>query len=56
MSNPIRIPELPTRAAVIEEAAKYGIELKSHEITGREPELYIDGMPANQWLDAMTMD
>lgn len=48
---------LTTREAVIQAAAKVEITLMPYEITGREPgELYIDGMPADQWIEAMGME
>lgn len=55
MTEPIRIPHLSTREAVITEAAKRGIDLVPSDITMPEPGFpEIDEMPANQWLDAMT--
>lgn len=58
MSTPANPYEnLTTREEFIAAAAKHGIELKPHDFTGREPgELYLDGMPADQWLHAMTME
>ena len=47
--------DLTTREQFIAAAAEYGIQLLPRDFTGREPgELYLDGMPADQWLDAMT--
>jgi hypothetical protein len=55
-SRPIRFENLTTREEFIEAAAEYGIELEPYEFTGKDPDdLHIDGMPAAQWLDAMTM-
>lgn len=49
--------KLTTREQFITAAAEHGIELEPHDFTGREPgELYLDGVPATQWLDAMTME
>lgn len=47
---------LTTREQFIAAAAEHGIELKPDDFTGTEPHLCLDGMPAAQWLDAMTMD
>ncbi len=48
---------LLTREQFIEAAAEHGIELRPYDFTGKDPdELYIEGMPAAQWLDAMTME
>lgn len=47
---------ITTREQFIEEAAKHGIELKPWDFTGPTGNLYLDGMPADQWLDAMTDD
>ncbi len=57
-SHPVRVPDLPTREAVVAWADEHCPELRltPDDITGKTGELYIDGMPANQWLDAMTMD
>ncbi len=63
---PVFVPELLFRSSVLEtmirhalilEAGKHDIKLLPADITSVEsgyPE--IDGMPAYQWLDAMTMD
>lgn len=56
MNQPAPFADLVTREQFIAEAVQFGITLEPHDITGREPgDLYIDGMPAAQWLDAMTM-
>lgn len=56
MNQPAPFTDLVTREQLIAEAVQFGITLEPHDITGREPsDLYIDGMPAAQWLDAMTM-
>lgn len=47
---------LTTREEFIAEAAKHEIKLEPGDFTGCEPHLHIDGMPAAQWLDAMTME
>lgn len=52
-----RFANLVTKEQIINEAAEHGIVLLPHDFTGREPgDLYLDGMPADQWLDAMTDD
>lgn len=46
-----------TREEFIEAAAEDGVDLRPEDFTGKDPEhLCIEGMPAAQWLDAMTMD
>lgn len=47
---------MTTREQFIQAAANHGIELKPWDFSGKPGELYLDGMPASQWLDAMTMD
>jgi hypothetical protein len=47
--------KLTTREEFIAAAAEYEIVLKPGDFTGTEPHLYLDGTPAAQWLDAMTM-
>lgn len=37
-------------------ARKFGIELREEDFTGSYGYPEIDGMPADEWLDAMTMD
>jgi hypothetical protein len=58
MTTPYDNPyaNLTTREEFIAAAANEEIELKPEDFTGTEPHLYLDGMPAAQWLDAMTME
>jgi len=43
-------------AALIERAARSGIELKVSDFRVVDGGLTLDGVPADQWVDAMTMD
>jgi hypothetical protein len=47
---------LVTREQFIAEAARHEVTLEPHDFAGTEPHLTIYGMPAAQWLAAMTMD
>lgn len=52
-----RFDHLVTREQFIDAAMPHGIALVPSDFTGREPgDLYLDGMPAAQWLDAMTRE
>lgn len=47
---------LHTLAEIIEAARRHEIVLEVGDVQGTEGAWTIDGMPADQWLDAMTMD
>jgi hypothetical protein len=48
---------LTTREQFIAEAAKHELDLELEDFTGTgDGDWYLDGMPAAQWLDAMTME
>jgi hypothetical protein len=59
MSEPYANPyaNLTTREQFIAAAANEEISLKLEDFTGTGDGCwYLDGMPAAEWLDAMTMD
>lgn len=44
------------KSVIITEAAKHEITLNPEDILGVPGDFTIDGMPWDEWLDAMTMD
>jgi hypothetical protein len=49
--------DLPGINKIIDKAAEHGIRLTPSDFTENdELGLCLDGMPADQWLDAMTME
>lgn len=44
------------KSTILFEASKHEITLTPEDITGAPGRFRIDGMPWDQWLDAMTMD
>lgn len=44
------------KSTIILEASRHDINLTPEDITGVPGGFLIDGMPWDQWLDAMTMD
>ncbi len=54
--SPRHFQNLTTRQQFIDAAKVHEIDLEPDDFTGTDGALYLDGMPAAQWLDAMTME
>lgn len=56
MNGYAHLSAIKEKSVILLEASKHEIDLTPEDVTGVPGGFLIDGMPWDQWLDAMTMD